>query len=154
MGLKEKLFPYFSPTTIFLNTWCTNFQLAKTIPLKIIFSTDPHAAPEDIHATCAHSLRIVNLDVCSDDFRSPSVQVSSEDQFPRSDTAQCSATQPSPRWLLTSAADDPSVSQCRRNYIRHYANQPVPYDFCVGIPISCLLTVGSTPVLHSVLIVS
>ena len=28
---------------------------------------------------------------------------------------------------------------------------PVPYDFCVGVPISCLLTVGSTPVQHSVL---
>ena len=25
--------------------------------------------------------------------------------------------------------------------IRHYANLPVPYDFCVGVPISCLLTV-------------
>ena len=23
-------------------------------------------------------------------------------------------------------------------------NLPVPYDFCVGVPISCLLTVGST----------
>ena len=40
----------------------------------------------------------------------------------------------------------------RRNYhkgqaaVRHYANQPVPHDFCVGVPISCLLTVGSTPV--------
>ena len=45
----------------------------------------------------------------------------------------------------------------RRNYhegraaIRHYANQPAPYDFCVSDPISCLLTVGSTPVKHSVL---
>ena len=29
---------------------------------------------------------------------------------------------------------------------------PVPYDFCVDIPISRLLTVGSTPVQHSVLI--
>ena len=28
---------------------------------------------------------------------------------------------------------------------------PVPYDFCVCIPISRLLTVGSTPVQHSVL---
>ena len=28
---------------------------------------------------------------------------------------------------------------------------PVPYDFCVGVPISRLLTVGSTPVYHSVL---
>ena len=38
--------------------------------------------------------------------------------------------------------------------LRIYAmltNPPVPYDFCVGIPISCLLTVGSTPVQHSVL---
>ena len=34
--------------------------------------------------------------------------------------------------------------------MRHYANQPVPYDFCVGVPILCLLTVGSTPVSHSV----
>ena len=31
---------------------------------------------------------------------------------------------------------------------------PVPYDFCASVPISCLLTVGSTPVQHSVLIVS
>ena len=30
-------------------------------------------------------------------------------------------------------------------------NPPVPYDFCVGVPISRLLTVGSTPVKHSVL---
>ena len=30
-------------------------------------------------------------------------------------------------------------------------NQPVPYDFCVSDPISSLLTVGSTPVKHSVL---
>ena len=30
-------------------------------------------------------------------------------------------------------------------------NLPVPYDFCVGDPISRLLTVGSTPVLRSVL---
>merc|ERR1711994_255922 len=30
-------------------------------------------------------------------------------------------------------------------------NPPVPYDFCVGVPISHLLTVGSTPVQHSVL---
>ena len=30
-------------------------------------------------------------------------------------------------------------------------NPPVPYDFCVGVPISRLLTVGSTPVQHSVL---
>ena len=30
-------------------------------------------------------------------------------------------------------------------------NPPFPYDFCVGFPISCLLTVGSTPVQHSVL---
>ena len=29
----------------------------------------------------------------------------------------------------------------------------VPYDFCVGDPISLLLTVGSMPVNHSVLIV-
>ena len=29
-------------------------------------------------------------------------------------------------------------------------NQPVPYDFCVGDPISRLLTVGSTPLKHSV----
>ena len=46
----------------------------------------------------------------------------------------------------------------QRNYhkgqaaIRHYANQPaVPYDFCVGNPISCLLNIGSTPFEHSVL---
>ena len=31
---------------------------------------------------------------------------------------------------------------------------PVPYDFCFGVPISHLLTVVSTPVKHSVLIVS
>ena len=31
------------------------------------------------------------------------------------------------------------------------SNQPIPYDFFVGIPISHLLTVGSTPVQHSVL---
>ena len=24
---------------------------------------------------------------------------------------------------------------------------PVPYDFCIGVPISCLLTVGLTPVI-------
>ena len=30
-------------------------------------------------------------------------------------------------------------------------NLPVPYDFCIGVPISRLLTVGSTPVQHSVL---
>ena len=30
-------------------------------------------------------------------------------------------------------------------------NPPVPYDFCAGVPISCLLTVGSMPILHSVL---
>ena len=37
--------------------------------------------------------------------------------------------------------------------MRHYANQPaVPYDFCVGIPIS--LAVGSMHIQHSVLIVS
>ena len=30
-------------------------------------------------------------------------------------------------------------------------NPPVLYDFCVGIPISHLLTVGSTPIQHSVL---
>ena len=30
-------------------------------------------------------------------------------------------------------------------------NLPVPYDYCVGVPISHLLTVGSTPVQHSVL---
>ena len=30
-------------------------------------------------------------------------------------------------------------------------NPPVPYDFCVGVPISRLLTVGSTPIKHSVL---
>ena len=30
-------------------------------------------------------------------------------------------------------------------------NPPVPDDFCVGVPISHLLTVGSTPVQHSVL---
>ena len=30
-------------------------------------------------------------------------------------------------------------------------NLPIPYDFCVGNPISCLLTVGSMPVQHSVL---
>ena len=46
-----------------------------------------------------------------------------------------------------------------RNYhkgqaaLRHYADQPVPYDLCISIPISCLLTVGSTPIQHSVLIV-
>ena len=40
----------------------------------------------------------------------------------------------------------------RRNYhegraaLRHYANQPVPYGNCVGVSISHLLTVGSTPV--------
>ena len=28
---------------------------------------------------------------------------------------------------------------------------PVPYDSCAGVPLSCLLTVGSTPVQHSVL---
>ena len=28
---------------------------------------------------------------------------------------------------------------------------PVPYDFCVGDPISSLLTWGSTPVQHSIL---
>ena len=28
---------------------------------------------------------------------------------------------------------------------------PVPCDFCVGVPISCLLTLGSMPVEHSVL---
>ena len=33
-------------------------------------------------------------------------------------------------------------------------NPPVPYDFCVGIPISCILTVGSKLVKHRVLIVS
>ena len=27
----------------------------------------------------------------------------------------------------------------------------VPYDFCVGVPILRLLTVGSTPIQHSVL---
>ena len=37
---------------------------------------------------------------------------------------------------------------------RHYDNLPVPYDFCVGNPVSCLLTMRSTPVQHSVLIVS
>ena len=30
-------------------------------------------------------------------------------------------------------------------------NQPVLYDFCVIDPISCLLTLGSTPIWHSVL---
>ena len=30
-------------------------------------------------------------------------------------------------------------------------NPPVLYDFCVGVPISHLLTEGSTPVQHSVL---
>ena len=46
-----------------------------------------------------------------------------------------------------------------RNYhkekaaLRHYADQPVPYDLCTSIPISCLLTMGSTPIQHSVLIV-
>ena len=40
----------------------------------------------------------------------------------------------------------------RRNYhkgraaIRHYANQPVPFDFCVTDPISRWETEGSTPV--------
>ena len=29
---------------------------------------------------------------------------------------------------------------------------PVPYDFCTGVPISCLLTMGSMPVQHSVFI--
>ena len=33
-------------------------------------------------------------------------------------------------------------------------NPSVLYDFCVGNPISHLLTVGSTPVKHSVLIVN
>ena len=28
---------------------------------------------------------------------------------------------------------------------------PIPYDFCVINPISCLLIVGSTPIWHSVL---
>ena len=43
-----------------------------------------------------------------------------------------------------------------RAAIRHYAanKPPVPYDFCIGDPISRLLTVGSMPVEHSVLIVS
>ena len=36
--------------------------------------------------------------------------------------------------------NDPSVSQSV------FTNPPFPYDFCVGIPISCLLTVGSTPI--------
>ena len=48
---------------------------------------------------------------------------------------------------------------CQHNYhkgraaIRNYMpiNLPVPYDFCIGVPISHLLTVGSTPVQHSVL---
>ena len=30
-------------------------------------------------------------------------------------------------------------------------NLPFLYDFCVGVPISNVLTVGSTPVQHSVL---
>ena len=30
-------------------------------------------------------------------------------------------------------------------------NLLVPYDLCIDIPISCLLTVGSMPVKHSVL---
>ena len=30
---------------------------------------------------------------------------------------------------------------------------PVPYDLCVGVPISCLLTIESMPVKHNVLIV-
>ena len=30
-------------------------------------------------------------------------------------------------------------------------NPPIPYDFCVGDPISRLLTLGSTPVQHSIL---
>ena len=36
----------------------------------------------------------------------------------------------------------------RRNYhngwaaIRHYANHPIPYDLCISVPISRLLTVG------------
>ena len=63
-------------------------------------------------------------------------------------------------WLVRAAApcsqqivllNDPSVSQSvftikRQKTIRHYANQPVLYDFCVGVPISCLLTVGSTSI--------
>ena len=74
---------------------------------------------------------------------------------------------------MTSAADDPSVSQSVftitekaptrafswlkaptsaftfKTLLRHYANLtnlPVPYDLCVSDPISRLLTVGSTPV--------
>ena len=30
-------------------------------------------------------------------------------------------------------------------------NPPVPYDFCIGVPISRLLTMGSMPIKHSVL---
>ena len=30
-----------------------------------------------------------------------------------------------------------------KTLLRHYAN---PYDFCIGNPISCLLTMGSTPI--------
>ena len=45
----------------------------------------------------------------------------------------------------TSAADDPSVSQCNPNakIIRYRLTiPPVPYDVCVGVPISYLLTAG------------
>ena len=33
-------------------------------------------------------------------------------------------------------------------------NLPVPYDFCVGVPIPRLLSVGSTPVRHSVFVLN
>ena len=40
-----------------------------------------------------------------------------------------------------------------RLYDTMLTNPPVPYDFCIGVPISRLLTVGvgSSPVQHSVL---
>ena len=50
-------------------------------------------------------------------------------------------TRASMKWFITSSAVKRSIG-----FTIGFHNPPVLYDFCVGNPISCLLTVGSTPV--------
>ena len=123
MGLKQKVTfsIFFSDNNLFKYMM---HQLAKTIPLKTKFSFelnwDPwlghfpliHTPPRKIsmpHVPTLSGLLIWMFAVMTSARQVSKCQVKMP-QSPRSDTAQCSATQPSPRWLLTSAADDPSVS--------------------------------------------